>query len=67
MTIRAFRKHQKRIPIPKANIRKYERTSPRKSSTNANHHNSEHGTPTEYYSHQGWPPDPSVLFRSPSA
>eukprot|EP00957_Ditylum_brightwellii_P134876 10282968-Ditylum_brightwellii.AAC.1 len=28
---------------------------------------SNHGTPTEYYSHQGQPPDPTVLFCSPSA
>eukprot|EP00957_Ditylum_brightwellii_P187105 14250776-Ditylum_brightwellii.AAC.1 len=36
------------------------------SLPNANLCNSEHGTPTEYYSHQGQPPDPSILFRSPS-
>eukprot|EP00957_Ditylum_brightwellii_P158776 12085526-Ditylum_brightwellii.AAC.1 len=38
-----------------------------KSSTNANCRDSEHSTPTEYYSHQGRPLDLSVLFCSPSA
>eukprot|EP00957_Ditylum_brightwellii_P022969 1733747-Ditylum_brightwellii.AAC.1 len=28
---------------------------------------SNYGPPTEYYSHQGQPPDPTALFRSPSA
>jgi len=64
---RTFRQHRKRNPIPTAFVRKYERNSPRKYSPNANCRNSEHGTPTEYYSHQGRPPDPSVLFRSSSA
>eukprot|EP00957_Ditylum_brightwellii_P047439 3603684-Ditylum_brightwellii.AAC.1 len=37
------------------------------SLPNANLRHSTHGTPTEYYRHQGQPPDPSVLFCSPSA
>eukprot|EP00957_Ditylum_brightwellii_P163396 12440910-Ditylum_brightwellii.AAC.1 len=62
MNIRAIRKHRKHTPIAQVYVRKYERNSPQKSSLNANLRNSERGTPTEYYSHQGCPPDPFVLF-----
>ena len=64
---RTLRKLRHRKYSPHVHVRKYASKYLRPLFLHANLRLCMSSTPTEYYSHQGRPPDPHVLLRSPSS